>query len=175
MFKSLIAAIALACALAASASAETQDNSILKSLSPQIQKDIKETRESCIRGIPTEGDDGLVSFTVSDKPAVLVDELDLFVDEETHRGMNYATGSHTVDIYVRNGTWKKAFSIDATEYIFLSIGPYDRKFKNLVLSVHGGDYGCPLHDKDNGAAWEKEKCDLHIKWDGTKFVSQFLK
>src|SRR5262249_12428335 len=67
---------------------ELPSNSILKSLSPEIQKSIKETRNNCIRGFPTEGDDGLVAFIVSGKPAVLVDELNLCVDEN-HRGMQY--------------------------------------------------------------------------------------
>lgn len=153
---------------------ELPSNSILKSLSPEIQKSIKETRNNCIRGFPTEGDDGLVAFIVSGKPAVLVDELNLCVDEN-HRGMQYATGfSHNVDIYVRNGAWKKALAIGATDYISLNVDA-NNKFKSLVLSVHGGDHGCPLHDKVSGAAWKHEKCDVHVKWDGAKFVYRTLK
>jgi len=159
----------------ATGTAHANDAPILKSLSPEIQKSIKETRGNCIRGVPTEDDDGLVAFTVSGKSAVLVDELNLCVNEETHQGVNYATGfSHTVDIYVRNGTWNKTVTIDATGEISLSLDDHD-KFKNLVLSVHGGSPGCPLRDKISGTAWKREKCDLHVRWDGTKFVYRFLK
>jgi hypothetical protein len=155
-----------------SANAANADT-ILRSLSPEVQKSIKETRDNCIRGFPTEGDDGLVAFTVSGKPAVLVDELNLCVDE-SHRGVNYATGfSHSVDIYVRDGACRKALTIDATDEIFFSVDEHN-KFKNLVLSVHGGSRGCPLRDKSSPSAWKRESCDLHVKWDGAKFVSQTL-
>jgi hypothetical protein len=94
----------------------------------------------------------------------------------TWHGVNCATGfTHSVAIYVRSGkVWRKSFSVDATEPIFLSTEPYTDKFRGLVLSVHGGDVGCPVKNKNDPTAWKREKCDFVIKWDGAKFVSKIL-
>jgi len=100
----------------------------------------------------TSGDAGLQTFTVSGAQAVLVDSLNFCGGQQTcFHGINCATGyTHSVTIDIRRGNaWKKSFSVDATEPVFLSVEPYveNPKFRALVLSVHAGDLGCPVRDK----------------------------
>ena len=162
-----------ALALTSPAFAET---SVLQTLPAGVQKVIKETRAGCPAEKTTSGDEGLRAFTVSGADAVLVDELDL-CGGECFKGSNCATGfTHKVTIYVRSGNvWKKAFSVDATEPIFVSTEPYTGKFRALVLSVHAGwDLGCSVRNKNDPTAWKREKCDFIIKWDGSRFVHKPL-
>jgi hypothetical protein len=42
---------------------------------------------------------------------------------------------------------------------------FHSKFRALVISVHGGDEGCPVRNKSDLTAWKKEKCDFTVKWD----------
>jgi hypothetical protein len=150
---------------------------VLRSLPPAVQKEIEQVRESCpLDEKNTSGDEGLQTFTVSGAQAVLVDTLN-FCGEGRRclHSVNCATGyTHSVAIYVRYGNvWRKSFSVDATEPIFLSVEPYaeNPKFRALVLSVHAGwDLGCPVRNKNDGTAWKREKCDFVVKWDGTKFT-----
>jgi len=52
------------------------------------------------------------------------------VSKAAFKGSNCATGTHDVTIYVRSGNaWKKAFSVDATEPIFVSTEPSTGKFR----------------------------------------------
>jgi hypothetical protein len=120
----------------------------------------------------TSGDEGLIKFTVQGAQAVLVDELNFCDDGQCNHGINCATGfTHDVAIYIRSGkSWRKALSRAATEETFLSLDPCTSKFRTLVVSVHGGDEGCPFRDKNDPTAWKKEKCDFIVKWDGTKFT-----
>jgi hypothetical protein len=125
----------------------------------------------------TSGDEGLATFTVSGAQAVVVDELKFCGGGQCTHGVNCATGyTHSVAIYVRYGNvWRKSFSVDATEPIFLSIEPYADNFRALVLSVHAGwDLGCPVRNKNDLTAWKREKCDFVVKWDGTKFTHKPL-
>src|SRR5262245_35982022 len=111
---------ALAAALAAS-SAMAGERTVLQTLPASVQKSINETRARCPAENVTSGDEGLSMFTVSGADAILIDELNLCTGGCMH-GINCATGySHTVNIYIRSGSgWKKAFSVFATEPIFLS-------------------------------------------------------
>jgi hypothetical protein len=79
------------------------ETSVLNSLPGKVQKSIEETRAAC-RGISddvkvTSGDEGLVTFTLDGKQAVLVDPI-LLCD-----GCYLATAAPTealdVEIYVR--------------------------------------------------------------------------
>jgi hypothetical protein len=155
------------------ARAETS-TSILPTLPAEVQKRINGIRAECrqLQLKTSEGDEGLSLFTVSGAEAVLIDELDLCNDGICIHGVNCATGySHSVEIHVRSGTaWKEALSVDATERIFLSVQPYGDQFRALVLSVHGGDKGCPIRDENDSMAWKREKCEFVIKWDGANFV-----
>ena len=152
---------------------------ILKSLPSDVQQRIEGIRELCpSTERVTKGDEGLQFFTVSGAQAVLVDELD-FCGGGCMHGINCATGyTHDVAIYIRQGgTWRKLFSVAATEPIFLSIEPDSEnpRFRALVLSVHAGwDWGCPVRNKDDPTAWKHEKCDFLVKWDGSRFVHKPL-
>jgi hypothetical protein len=163
--------IAILATLAAEAHAET---SVLRSLPTDTQKKIESIRDECRAADlkTTSGDEGLSLFILSGRQAVMVDELNFCDGGQCNHGINCATGySHWVEVYVRSGNaWRKALSADATEPIFLSVEPYTEKFRALVLSVHGGDKDCPVRNKDDPMAWKREKCDLVVKWDGTKFV-----
>ena len=137
----IIIAVGLAALFTSHALAEAP---ILRSLPSNVQKEIDKIRQSC-REIDSstvaEGDEGLRTFTVSGAQAVLIDELNVCGSGfDCIHGVNCATGyTHDVAIYVRAGdVWRKAFSVAATEPIFLSIDPYTDKFRALVLSVHGG-------------------------------------
>jgi hypothetical protein len=65
-------------------------------------------------------------------------------------GVNCATGfTHSVRVYVRTGNaWKRVLSRDVTEPIFVSADPRTDELRALVMSVHGGDTGCPIRDKN---------------------------
>jgi hypothetical protein len=161
---------------------------VLRSLPSDVQKEITRVRQSCRELGPatsdytppkvTKDDEGLITFTVSGAQAVLVDELNFCGGAgECMHGINCATGfTHDVAISVRyRDMWRKSFSVDATEPIFLSIEPYTDKFRALVLSVHAGwDLGCPVRNKYDPTAWKREKCDFVIKWDGTRFVHTLI-
>jgi hypothetical protein len=174
MKRTLFAAVALAALMIA---ARGESSAVLRSLPTDVQKNIEDVRAAC-REIGadtsvTSGDEGLTTFTVSGAQAVLIDELNLCANGQCIHGVNCATGfSHSVAIYVRYGNvWRRSFSVDATEPIFLSIEPYADKFRGLVLSVHGGgDLGCPVRNKNDPTAWKHEKCDFVVKWDGTRFT-----
>ena len=179
--KNFIITLGLATLFTTHATAET---SILRSLPSDVQKEIEGIRQSCRELGPatsdytpprvTEGDEGLITFTVSGAQAILLDQLNFCGSGfECIHGVNCATGfTHSVAIHVRYGNvWRKSFSVDATEPIFLSIEPYTDKFRALVLSVHGGwDLGCPVRNRNDPTAWKHEKCDFVVKWDGTKFT-----
>jgi hypothetical protein len=183
--KTVIIALGLATFVNSHAMAEAP---ILRSLPPDAQKEIERVRQSCRELGPatsdysppgvTEGDEGLITFTVSGAQAVLVDELKFCGSGvECMHGVNCATGfTHSVALYVHYGNvWRKSFFVDATEPIFLSIEPYSNTFRALVLSVHAGwDLGCPVRNKNDPTAWKREKCDFVVKWDGTKFTYRAL-
>jgi hypothetical protein len=184
--KKVIIALGMAALFTSHAIAET---SILRTLPLNVQNDIERVRQTCreygsatsgynlpkITDADNESDWGFRAFTVSGQPAALVDELG-FCGLTCMHSINCATGfTHSVAIYVRYGNvWRKSFSVDATEPIFLSIEPYGTNFRALVLSVHAGwDLGCPVHST-SGDAWKREKCDFVVKWDGTRFVHKLL-
>jgi len=178
--KKLIAAICAALALyAVAAPAVAQDSTILRSLPTAVQKEIESTRSECrgLEGVTygTSGDEGLIQFTVSGVPAVFIDRLRL-CGGQCLKGTNCATGyTHTVDIYVRSGnTWRKAFSRDVTEPVFVSTEltgwgedpPKYGKFRALVIKLHAweNDKDCPAITRDP-TEWKKRTCDFVVKWD----------
>jgi hypothetical protein len=161
--------LAIAIALAGVIAAPAEDRAlVLPTLPADVQAAIERVRAACPTGSAvTSGDEGLRIFTVSGAQGVLVDELSFCGGGQCLHGVNCATGfSHDVALYVRYGNaWRKSFAVQATEPIFLSVEPYGDKFRAMVVSVHGGDTDCPLRDKNDGAAWKKEKCDFVVKWD----------
>jgi hypothetical protein len=179
MLKKLLMSIAVMVALTGIASAgdewidPAKSTRLLSTLPVEAKRMIETVRNSCLSDMnPTSGDEGLIEFTIQGSQAVLVDELNFCSNGECNHGVNCATGfTHDVAIYVRSGkSWRKVLSRNATEKIFLSLDPYTSKFRALVMSVHGGDEGCPFRDKNDPTAWKREKCDFVVKWDGTKFV-----
>ena len=176
--RGFVIVLALATLYSSQALAQTP---ILKSLPSEVQQRIEGIRESCpSTEHVTKGDEGLQFFTVAGAQAVLVDELSFCGGGvECMHGVNCATGyTHDVAMYIRQGgTWRKLFSVAATEPIFLSVEPDSEnpRFRALVLSVHAGwDWGCLVRNKDDPTAWKHEKCDFVVKWDGSKFVHKPL-
>jgi len=176
LFPIALAALALATPALA-------EKTVLNTLPKDVQKRIAEVREGCPTESTTSGDEGLVSFTVSGREGVLIDELAL-CQGGCFKGTNCATGyTHDITIYLRAGkTWKKELATDVTEPIFVSTEPVEPyKFRALVVSVHAwGDEAdktelkCYPRNKNNSTAWKHEKCDYVIKWDGTRFVPKPL-
>jgi len=157
--------------------------SLLRSLPSDVQKEIEGIRQSCRELGPatsdytpprvTEGDEGLITFTVSGAQAVLIDELNFCGGGgECIHGVNCATGfTHNVAIYIRTGkSWKKSLSIFASEPVFLDVERGTGKFEVLVLNVFAGDWGCPVRTN----APPHDSCAAVVKWDGTRFVHKLL-
>ena len=128
------------------------------------------------------GDDGLIKDFVAD---FVRRQVDIIVATGTREvaAAKQATSSIPIVTFITpdpigmgfaQSELKKAFSVDATEPIFVSIDPYTNKFRALVLSVHPGDFGCPVRNKNDPTAWKREKCDFVIRWDGSRFVHKPL-
>jgi hypothetical protein len=109
VMKKFIIALGLATLFTSHAIAEAP---ILRSLPSDVQKEIERVRQSCRALGPatdytpprvTEGDEGLITFTVSGAQAV--DQLNLCGNGcDCIHGANCATGgTHSVAIYIRTG------------------------------------------------------------------------
>jgi hypothetical protein len=159
----------------------TAEAPILRSLPFDVQKEIGRVRQACRGAVPctsdndpprvTKDDEGLISFSVSGKQAVLVDELNFCGGGgNCFDGVNCATGfTHNIAIYVRSGNaWRKALSTFASEPVLLRIENGTQTFKSLVLKVFPGDWGCPPRTN------YRDTCAAVVKWDGTKFVHALL-
>jgi hypothetical protein len=182
--KKFIIALGLATLFTSHAIAEAP---ILRSLPSDVQKEIERVRQSG-RGLGpatsdytpprvTEGDEGLITFTVSGAQAVLVDELNFCGGGfECMHGTNCATGfTHRVAIYIRTGnSWKKSLSIFASEPVLLSVEYGTEKFKALVLKVFSGDWECPVRTDAPPHIQSRDTCAAVVKWDGTSFVHKLL-
>ena len=143
--------------------------------------DIEQVHEACRELGPapedytpprvTEGDEGLITFTVSDAQAVLVDQLNFCGDGgECIKPVNCATRfTHAVALYVRSGNgWRTAFSIFASDKVFVSTEYGTEKFQALVLKVFPGDWGCP--EKEH----YRDTCPVVVKWNGKQFTRKPL-
>jgi hypothetical protein len=162
----------------------------LKSLPTEVQEEIENLRTSCreygsksmhsddgstYQPQITSGDDGLITFTLSGAPAVMVNHQ-YICGGECLRGANCDNrNSYTIAIYRRSGsTYRKVFDTNVVGDIFLSTDwPKSYEFKVMVLSVFSGNKDCPTRDmKVEGTvvpAW-KQSCDAVVKWNGTKFT-----
>jgi hypothetical protein len=173
--KSIIAGLLL-CATALPAIAET---SVLKSLPGNVQKGIEETRAAC-RGIGndikvTSGDEGLVTFTVGGKQAVLVDPTLLCAG--CYPGYSCSNrGTRDVEIYVREDSWMKVLSNDnITGDIFVSTKPgayrpMGQELNALVVNLFVGNRECPtrIAGSSSEQSWEARSCV--VRWNGTRFT-----
>ena len=187
MRKLLLAGVALSILVAIPAIAE---DSVLRSLPAEVQKNIEKVRAACRReamgddadqssssssanrgrSVPS-GDEGLEVFTVAGAQAVMVSNLELC--GRCFKSANCSNPeSYDLDICIRSGnTWKKALSTGAVRRVFLSTTELDDppKFKALVLSVFSGNKDYPTHNVSGYPAW-KQSCDAVVKWNGRKFT-----
>jgi hypothetical protein len=187
----LIAATLITGALGLSSSAAQVPSPILQSLPAEVQKEIEEVRANCReylknmdddRTTVPSGDDGLVQFTLSGAPAVMVDNFRLCGG--CYKGANCATlGTYYMAIYVRSGrTWKKAHD-DAVRSadIFLS-ADWEQDppaFRAMVLGIPGDSKNCPrprrnMFMRTYGILAWKRPCDVIVRWNGTRFTYEAL-
>jgi hypothetical protein len=175
MKKLLLAAVALSIVVSAPATAE---DSVLRSLPADVQKDIEETRARCQQAadnVPS-GDMGLVTFTVSGKQAVLVDQKLLCGD--CYKGYNCSNrGTRDVKVYVLFGnTWRMFLSDEAiTGDIFVSYVPgkyraEGQELNALVVDLYIGNKECPTRRAASSSAQSYEARSCVVKWNGTKFT-----
>ena len=161
-----------------------ESTKLLHSLPTNVQKDIEKTRAICRSINPgdpsriTAGDEGLNSFTVDGKQAVMIDDMALC------KGCSpgYACsnrGTRSVKIYVLQGkTWTKALSEDAfTGEIFISHKPKSQtgsfgygELNALVGDLFVGNKDCPTIDAGSTSAQSYEARTCVIRWNRGKFV-----
>jgi hypothetical protein len=147
-FPTTLAAVALLIVVATPAAAE---NSVLRSLPADVQKDIEETRARCQQAIDNvpSGDWGLPHFTLGGRKAVLVDPK--LLCDGCYKGYNCTNrGTRDVRVYVLfRDAWKKFLSDEAiTGDIFVSYvpgkyRPEGRKLNALVVDLFIGNKECP--------------------------------
>ena len=113
MKKLLLAAVAL---LTVAATPAVAENSVLRSLPTDVQKDIEETRTSCrSSGLAVTSDDGgLPQFTLGGRKAVLVDPVVLCGG--CHPGYNCSNrGTRLVRVIALTGNaWRIVLSDEST-------------------------------------------------------------
>jgi hypothetical protein len=169
----VLAAVALSVVVATPAVAE---DSVLQSLPTDVQKGIEEIRASCrsideLKDRVTSGDEGLVTFTVSSRQAVLVDDK-LLCGICIHGTNCSKTGTRNVRVYILFGNaWKKFLSdLNITEDIFVSYVPNSQKLNALVVDLQGGNKGCPTRWAPTASGQWYERRSCVVRWNGTKFT-----
>jgi hypothetical protein len=174
--KTLLIAIALTTSAHAFSSVAAQPSpSVLQSLPTDVQKDIEETRASCrlaVDNVPS-GDEGLVTFTVSGKQAVLVDPK--LLCDGCYAGMNCSNrGTRDVRVYVLFGNaWKKVFlNENITGDIFVSKKPgvHTEELNALVVLLWMGNKECPTRRAVSNSFQLAEARSCVVRWNGTKFT-----
>ena len=153
MKKLLLAAVAL---LTVAATPAVAENSVLRSLPTDVQKDIEETRTSCrSSGLAVTSDDGgLPQFTLGGRKAVLVDPVVLCGG--CHPGYNCSNrGTRLVRVYVLIGNaWRIVLSNESiTGDIFVSNAPgkyrpEGQELNALVVDLYEGNKECPTRRAD---------------------------
>jgi len=189
MKKAVFATVLMIGALSQGAAQNT--SSVLQSLPAEVQKNIEEIRAGCreylknvhdgTTGDYFSGDDGLVPFTLSGVPAVMVDNLKL-CGGNCYRGANCDNrAGYEMAIYVRSGsTWKTAHADGVRNgNIFLSLD-WDSDppaFRAMVLAIPGDSKDCPkrrMFVRTYGPTAWKRPCDVIVRWSGTKFTYEAL-
>jgi hypothetical protein len=177
MKKLLLAAVALLIVVATPAVAE---NSLRRSLPTDVQKDIEETRARCQQtgnNVPS-GDEGLVTFTVSGKQAVLVDAK--LICGGCYHGFN-CTNRDTRDVRVYvlfRDAWRKVPFLETasiTGDIFVSYvpgkyRPEGQELNALVVDLYVGNKECPTRNAGSSSAQSYEARSCVVRWNGTKFT-----
>jgi hypothetical protein len=196
----LLAALALSIVVATPTISE---NSVLRSLPTDVQKDIEETRAACqqnVDGLVAQYrspewsspelsrtfsitrvpplHDALVTFTIGDKQAVLVDPI--LLCGECYPGTNCSNrGTRDVRVYARlRNAWRKIPFLEPyaiTGDIFVSYVPgYNKsevqELNALVVNLFYGNKNCPTRFAGSTSEqfWEKRSCV--VRWNGTKFT-----
>ena len=184
----LIATALLGSAHTFSSVAAQPSSSVLQSLPAEVQKQIEDVRAACREYLidqnkdpnqswmsstahrvesVSSGDDGLIQFTVSGALAVMVSDLELCGGQCLRGGGGNCSnhGGYFITIYIRSkNAWREALSTNAVGGSLLSAdwSKDPAAFKAIVLSILGGNKGCPSRPK--------QECHVIVKWDGTKFT-----
>jgi hypothetical protein len=184
--------IAVLAALAISVAHAETPSSVLETLPAEVQKHVEEIRASCREYLKNDndgrpeiasGDDGLVQFTLSGVPAVMVSDGWLCGGRQCIKGANCSTAGYKMAIYVRSGsTWKIGHEDGVPSFdIFLSLdsGGDAPAFRAMVLGIPGDSKNCPKRQRDilmrtYGSTAFKRECDVIVRWNGTKFTYEAL-
>ena len=147
----MVAAPALAKSVGPFWRPERNTTSILRSLPPDVQKQIKVVRDRCSGKHETKGDEGLRKFIFNGTPVLFVD---------TYCGTGDA---HAVEIYFRKDPAHALFSTWAQGPIHLNIDRHGN-FESINLRVWAGKHGCPESGVPRAA------CDSIVQWNGKAFT-----
>jgi hypothetical protein len=150
-----------------------------RSLPAKIQGGIEETRIACKSGSDdikvTSEDDGLVTFTLDGKQAVLIDPI--LLCNGCYHGINCSNrGTRDVEIYVRGNSWIKVLTNgNITGDIFISAkpgaySPAGQELNALVVNLYIGNSECPTRIAVSASAqsWEARSCV--VRWNGNRFT-----
>ena len=153
---------------------------LLRSLPADVQKYIEETRARCQQtgnDVPS-GDEGLETFTVSGKQAVLVDEK--LICGGCYHGFNCSNrDTRDVRVYVLfGGAWRKVpflETADITGDIFVSYvpgkyRPEGQELNALVVDLYSGNKECPTRSAPSASAQMYEARTCVVRWNGAKFT-----
>ena len=185
MMRNALTTVACLAALTIQVAHAETPSPVMQSLPAEVQKNIEDIRAGCREHLKTidddrikilseitSGDDGLVQFTLSGAPAVMVDNGRL-CGGLCIKGLNCTTGGFEMTIYVRSGSaWKTAHKDGVRNDIFLSLD-YSRDppaFRAMVLGIYGNSENCP---KRLRTFW-KQSCDVIVRWNGTRFTYEAL-
>lgn len=162
-------------ALTGSVRAET---SVLQSLPHSAQKIIEDTRAGCKEldeNKQTSGDEGLVTFTLGGKQAVLIDPM--LLCNGCHAGLNCSNrGTRVVEVYVRRrSSWEKVLSNgNITGDIFVSSKPgykeTGQELNALVVDLFLGNKDCPTRIAASQSEQSYEARSCVLRWNGIRFT-----
>src|SRR5262249_5570583 len=155
-----------------------ESTKLLHSLPSKVQKAIEETRARCkeVEATFTVGDQGLMTFTLDGKQAVLIDPP--LLCGGCSAGLTCSNrGTRTVEIYVLQGkTWIKALSEDNfTGDIFISYKPRGEtrfgygELNALVGDLYRGNKDCPTVEAPDASSQSYEARTCVVRWKNGKF------
>jgi hypothetical protein len=164
---------------ALSSVAAQPSSSVLQSLPAEVQKDIEETRTSCMSfgdgTSVTSDDEGLLQFTLAGRKAVLVDPV-ILCGACYHGASCTNRGTRDVRVYALFGNaWRIVLSNDnITGDIFVSNVPGSRpegpELNALVVNLFIGNKECPTRRAPDMSSQSYEARSCVVRWNGTKFT-----
>ena len=155
----------------------TAENSVLRSLPTDVQKDIEETRSNC-RGLNydgalavTSGDDGLIQFLLGDRKAVLVDPIVLCGGCSKGASCDNR-GMRLVRVYaLTENAWRMVLSNESiTGDIFVSYVPGSEELNALVANLFFGNKECPTRRAPDMSSQSRWARSCVVRWNGSKFT-----